>query len=290
VHGEDSDDEEENEDEVCINRTFSPELFVATIPYMRRQMYISSSVMGGERQRHQVLNDTGASFCAVSKALATTHRLHIHTPSHNEPQYIKLAEKDSKVKRIGYVEIDTTIHFSGGTQRQPYVCRKRFEVMNMHYPFILGVDLLPKVFPHDEIMDYIMLPSSISSPPQPILGSGEVKYMVSSLPLSHLLSSAEHPTMHYDYNIDDDVDVCGDVMNEYVCARMMAQATRRMVHNLAPCFVGGLKDDMCVSSLSQPAHSHSPVHSLSASTSVQSRSATTHGDSGEKHNDKQGVW
>ena len=159
-------DESSDEEVVLVDRTLSSDVFVAHAAHMRRRMYVHSPSLGGAQQQYKLLNDTGASFSAVSKRLAEQHHLHIYPPLLSEPQYIKLAEKDSQVDRLGYVYLDVTVGFVGGQPREPFRCRQKFEVMNMAYPFILGVDLLPFVFPRDEIMNYLMLPPLY--PPLPL--------------------------------------------------------------------------------------------------------------------------
>ena len=141
---------------------------VAVSQHMRRGMYITSPLMPG---RHSVLNDTGAQFSAVSKRHATANRLHIHRPRADEVKYLSLADKSITVPRLGYVKLPVIVYFSGGKPRAPYRCTKQFEVLNMDYDFILGVDILPHIFQHDEIMDHLMLPSRITTPPQPLIGS-----------------------------------------------------------------------------------------------------------------------
>jgi hypothetical protein len=129
---------------------------------LRRSMHITSTKMSG---CHMMLNDTGAQFSGISQQLVRKHRLAVRAPLANEPLHLTMADRSKTVKRVGTVEIPITIHFNGGKPRQPYSCMKVFEVMNMDYPFIIGVDLLPSLFPQDDIMDYLLLPSRITSPP-----------------------------------------------------------------------------------------------------------------------------
>jgi hypothetical protein len=141
---------------------------VAAPQHLRRSMYITSSAIPGS---HSVLNDTGAQFSAVSKRHVDANHLHVHRPKADEVKYLSLADKSMTVPRLGYVNIPVIIHFRGGTPRAPYRCTKQFEVLNMDYDFILGVDLLPMIFPRDEILDHLILPSRITTPPQPLLGT-----------------------------------------------------------------------------------------------------------------------
>ena len=128
-------------------------------------MYITSPSIPGS---HATLTDTGAQFCAIALKLVKQHHIPIHLPHANEPQYLSMADRTKVVKRIGSVIIPISINFSGGAYRAPYTCRKQFEILDMDYDFILGVDILPQLFPFDDVMDYLLLPSRISSPPQPL--------------------------------------------------------------------------------------------------------------------------
>ena len=126
---------------------------------LRRYMSITSPLLPG---RHNVMNDSGAQMSLISQRLAAKNRLFIHKPSPKDTTYITLADKSQHVARIGYVDIPVMINFHGGRERAPFKCNKRFEVLNISYDFILGVDILPQLFPTDEMMDFLLLPSIIS--------------------------------------------------------------------------------------------------------------------------------
>jgi len=103
--------------------------------------------------------------------LVKKNKVFVHKPRTGEPKYLRMADKAVTVPRIGYVKIPITVEFKGGAERIPYSCTKQFEVLNMDYPFILGVDILPSIFPNDDIMNYLLLPSRITTPPVPHIGS-----------------------------------------------------------------------------------------------------------------------
>jgi hypothetical protein len=126
---------------------------------LRRGVHITSPLMPGH---HSVLLDTGAEFSAISSALASKHKLHIFKPGDGETKYISLADRSKHVARVGYVVIPLKVHFDGGKHREPVVCRKKLEVLNMSYDFILGVDILPQLFPTDDIMDFLVRPAPIT--------------------------------------------------------------------------------------------------------------------------------
>jgi hypothetical protein len=112
---------------------------------------------------HTVLLDTGAQFSAISSALAQKHKLHIFAPLKGETRHITLADRSKNVARVGFVVIPISVHFDGGKPRQPFECKLRLEVLNMSYDFILGVDILPRLFPTDDIMDFLIRPASIAT-------------------------------------------------------------------------------------------------------------------------------
>lgn len=127
---------------------------------LRRGLHIESPQMPGI---HSVLLDTGAQFSAISSALAHKHKLHIFSPRKGETRYITLADRSKHVARVGFVVIPITVHFDGGKPRKPFECKMRLEVLNMSYDFILGVDILPSLFPTDDIMDFLIRPASIAT-------------------------------------------------------------------------------------------------------------------------------
>ena len=197
---------------------------------MRRCMYITSPKLPGGV--YPLLNDTGAQLSAVSLQLIRRHRLHysVHGPRHNDPQYILLADRNKKVKRIGTINLPVSIQFSGGKHRAPYTCSKTFEVIDMKYDFILGVDILPHLFPTDDIMNYILLPSKIASPPVITVTTVPASTTTdanSDLSLSRIVSTqpvleVDHtPTLQYATRENNNSDVVqSSVFDEYVQDRI----------------------------------------------------------------------
>lgn len=148
-------------------------------------MFITSASIPGS---HASLTDTGAQFSAIALKLVKQHHIAIRPPLDNEPQYLSMADRTKVVKRIGSVMIPISIHFSGGAYRAPYICSKKFEILDMDYDFILGVDILPQLFPFDDVMNYLILPSRISSPPQSLsisIAAGDDSHEVCTSSASH---------------------------------------------------------------------------------------------------------
>ena len=184
---------------------------------MRRCMYITSSQLTG--RNHPLLNDTGAMFSAISMKLVHDHRLHIRRPQQGETQHLAMADKTKIVRRIGTVTIPITVHFSGGAYHKPYECTKSFEVLDMDYDFILGVDIRPRLFPSDDIMNYLLLPSRISSPPMP-LNSIELTN-VGEAHVSAISQFADRVTLEYcDTSIATAPSHHATAINEYVGERV----------------------------------------------------------------------
>ena len=191
---------------------------IAVPQHMRRSMHITSSAIPGQ---HCVLNDTGAQFSAISKRHVDANHIHIHHPKLNEVKHLSLADKSVTVPRIGYVNIPVVVHFRGGTPRTPYRCTKQFEVLNMDYDFILGVDMLPHLFKNDEIMDHLMLPSRITTPPQPLLGA-IVCDAGNEVIRSAISQFSSPPTLSYtrDSHIEEPHSTTVNAINEYVGRRV----------------------------------------------------------------------
>lgn len=127
---------------------------------LRRGVFVTTKSIPGH---HSTLLDTGAEFSAISSKLVEKHNLHIFKPQAGETKYITLADSSKHVARVGFVVLSITVHFEGGKPREPVVCRKRFEVLNMSYDFILGVDIIPQLFPTDDILDFLVRPAAIAS-------------------------------------------------------------------------------------------------------------------------------
>ena len=181
-------------------------------------MHISSPKLPGGT--FGLLNDTGAQFSAISLGLVKKHRLYIRSILSGEPTHLKLAAKSKIVHRIGSVMIPITIHFTGVIHRSPYHCMKSFEVLDMDYDFILGVDILPTIFPHDEIMKYILKPSIISSPPQEVSTTADTMVLEKSVSNSDVNSENTLEFMYTDDGIQYNCEPQALVMNDYVSERV----------------------------------------------------------------------
>jgi hypothetical protein len=109
--------------------------------------------------------DTGADFEVISMNTVKELGLTIIPPPNTELTHIRLADK-SKVKRIGYVVLNGTLIFPDEEPYQtPINIQKKFEVMECEHSFILGTGLLPTIFQHDNIMNYVTPHSSITDKP-----------------------------------------------------------------------------------------------------------------------------
>ena len=119
------------------------------------------------------LNDTGADISIVSLDVAKKYKLTIHQP---DDENIGIRVADTRILlRIGYVTIKTHILFPNDDHRQTIEIVKKFEVMETAIPFIFGTDLLPIIFPNDDILKYVPKSRSISLVPI------DVKYLDSQL-------------------------------------------------------------------------------------------------------------
>jgi hypothetical protein len=111
------------------------------------------------------LIDTGADFSIINKDLVK--RLNLKITHVDDDTLIQLADK-SKVKRIGYVTIVLSFIKHGIKQQEKVRMKKRFEIMDCNQSMILGVDVIPTLFPNDEIKHYIIQPANITTKPQKV--------------------------------------------------------------------------------------------------------------------------
>jgi hypothetical protein len=122
------------------------------------------------------LNDTGADISIISLDVANKYKLTINLPD-DENMGIRVADRRI-LMRIGYVTIKIHILFPCDEHRQTIEAIKKFEVMETAIPFIFGTDLLPTIFPRDEILKYVPKARSISLVPF------DIKY-VNAKPFNH---------------------------------------------------------------------------------------------------------
>jgi hypothetical protein len=126
---------------------------------VHKQVSIRCSKMGSHSYT-RILLDTGSQVTAVSASLVKKYRIEVHQPPSAEPQYLSLADVDNTVKRVGYVILMVDICLHDNTSNN--TCKRleqRFEVINTSYDFLLGIDVLPSLFPNDRIMSYLMQPN-----------------------------------------------------------------------------------------------------------------------------------
>jgi len=167
-------------------------------------------------------------------SLVKKNKVFVHKPRTGEPKYLRMADKAVTVPRIGYVKIPITVEFKGGAERIPYSCTKQFEVLNMDYPFILGVDILPSIFPNDDIMNYLLLPSRITTPPVPHIGS-VVCDINNENTRTSISDFNDKSTIDFDYNNQfnrDVVDTSSNVWNDYIINHISDNYTKLMMNGL----------------------------------------------------------
>jgi hypothetical protein len=113
----------------------------------------------GSGTTNNVLLDTGAQLSAINANIVKRNHLYIYPIKLTDPQNLSLASAGQYVKRLGYIMLPLTISFVGG--KAPIKLQQKLEVLHMSYDYLLGIDVLPLVFPHDEIMHYMgITPSS----------------------------------------------------------------------------------------------------------------------------------
>lgn len=122
--------------------------------------------MDGFSFLHSVLLDSGAPHTVINRATISRLGLDhlIVTPSPLEDTHTGLADPKHRVARVGTITLPFTIYFPY-TNRPSIHMTKKFDIMNLTYDFLLGVDMLPHLFPSDEMMKFLMPPSSLASTP-----------------------------------------------------------------------------------------------------------------------------
>jgi hypothetical protein len=109
------------------------------------------------------LNDTGADISIISLDVVKKYKLKIHLP---DDENVGIRVADTRIlMRIGYVTIKIHILFPTDPEKPTIETIKRFEVMETAIPFIFGTDLLPIIFPRDEILNYVPKSRSTSLVP-----------------------------------------------------------------------------------------------------------------------------
>ena len=106
-------------------------------------------------------------FTAVNRTIIDRFR-HLRRavtpPTPSEPQHLGLAN-GSTIDRLGGVILNLKLTFLGpGIARAPIHTTTKCEVMDTgNHDFIIGVDLIPMLFPTDEQNNYLISPSRIST-------------------------------------------------------------------------------------------------------------------------------
>lgn len=129
------------------------------------QLYVTLSAM--DIPLRNVLIDTGAQFSGINSLIAETHGLKIAAPT--GPMALAGATDDMVTTRIGVTQQRMTVHtpLSPSTLRVTFT--KQLEVLKMKYDMILGIDILPYLFPHDATYKYTGRHAPITDMPSDIV-------------------------------------------------------------------------------------------------------------------------
>ena len=185
----------------------------------------------------RVLVDSGASHSCMHKDVAARFGLRITAPAGSVRQ-VTLGDPTHRVDRIGVVQDAVVkIHYMLGAHPS-VVVRKNFEVMNMSYDFILGVDMFAVAFPSDSINNFLIPSSPLGSKPVvlscDLSATGEriqiaPPAMTISAPSSSSSSSSSSgvPARRVDYPVDSVAQVTATEASDWlVGARMDAELTK----------------------------------------------------------------
>jgi hypothetical protein len=106
--------------------------------------------------------DGGAGFSCISESLARRLGLIIYPPVGASDIYY--AADHLHTRRVGKVHLPLTVHFVDAN-RETVHFYLMLEVLNIPWDFLLGADVLPALFPGNELVPYGAQPASIASPP-----------------------------------------------------------------------------------------------------------------------------
>jgi hypothetical protein len=123
----------------------------------------------GHKKPFTCLIDSGAGLSCVHPRVAAQANLPVIAVTDNKYVKIQLADPTVQLSRIGYVEPEIKILFCQTDEHRPPISlQHRFEVLNIHYDFIIGRELIPFLFPNDEQNKYFMPPSVLARTPRMI--------------------------------------------------------------------------------------------------------------------------
>jgi hypothetical protein len=141
----------------------------------------------GINDTYHVLLDTGAEFSVINKKIVDMKNYIILKPT--GPRFINLANS-ATIPRIGKVSITIDILFPCSERPMINSRKHLFEVLETSHDFIIGMDLLPIIFPGDEIMEYVSFPKNFDQ-----------SVAINSLELS----SMNHVNKTYQYTDIDEI-------------------------------------------------------------------------------------
>lgn len=117
---------------------------------------------------HTTLVDSGATISTIGLDLVLNYGLSIQKPSCY--RYLKLANGQF-IKRIGTVKIEVEIDSyeidTNGEKPIHYEGEVQFEVINNRQDFIIGLDMLRKLFPNNRLLKFCMKPTYNMGPCKP---------------------------------------------------------------------------------------------------------------------------
>lgn len=146
-----------------LNDTLTTRALAYNEVYDGKMRYaVASKAMPGH-VCNRVYLDTGAGFSCINRELVERFKLHVHKPTGH--QVLDGADASMRMKRMGYVKIDVTIHYILGGVSASLQCDKIFEIANLKEDFLLGTEMVPHMFPDNDIVHGTVDMDSITSPP-----------------------------------------------------------------------------------------------------------------------------
>jgi hypothetical protein len=112
-----------------------------------RAVYIQ---LPGDAKLYTVLLDTGATHSCIDLKLVNTLQLPIKRIAAADNQPVALADANHSVARIGTVSTSIHLHFMYDARQSIAMDNVTFEVMNLRYDFLIGLDIMQHTSPNDD--------------------------------------------------------------------------------------------------------------------------------------------
>ena len=156
------------------------ELTIAALCVRATTMHKRVGVVFGKHMTSLTFTDTGAGFSCISAETVERWGLShlIEAPIGSKRLYY--AAKHLSTKRVGKIALDLTLHFPDSRKRSMKVTMC-FEVLNIPWDFLFGVDAIPAIFGSSMLLDYGAEKASIAREPMNVQHIGRDESVIAKL-------------------------------------------------------------------------------------------------------------